>query len=136
MNVKLIKTKKDYDEALSKIENMLAKGLKKGSKEGDELEILLLLVEKYEDAHFPIDAPDPVEAIKFRMEQMDLKPKDLEAILGNKSLVSKILNRKRSLSLAMIRSLNKALHIPTEILIREYSPKVKFKSKKAKFNRI
>jgi HTH-type transcriptional regulator / antitoxin HigA len=136
MNVKLIKTKNDYNEALRKIENVLAKGVKKGTKEGDELEILLLLVEKYEDAHFPIDAPDPVEAIKFRMEQMDLKPRDLEAILGNKSLVSKILNRKRSLSLAMIRNLNKALHIPTEILIREYSPKVAFKTKKAKFSRI
>lgn len=121
MKLKPIKTNKAYKETLSSIEEMLEKGIKKGTAEGDVLEVLLLLVEKYEEEHFPIDAPDPVEAIKFRMEQMNLKPKDLEQILGNKSLVSKILNKKRSLSLAMIRNLHSALHIPTDVLIREYT---------------
>lgn len=85
-----------------------------------ELEILLILIDKYEQEHFQIDSPDPVEAIKFRMEQMGLKPKDLEPMIGNKSLVSKILNRKRSLSLSMIRAIHEQLHISTEVLVKEY----------------
>jgi len=118
MNLKPIKTNK---ETLKIVEELFEKGVKKGTPEGDELEVLLLLVEKYEDEHFPVDLPDPVEAIKFRMDQLNLKPKDLEPLLGNKSLVSKVLNKKRSLSLSMIRNLHTALHIPTDVLIREYS---------------
>jgi HTH-type transcriptional regulator / antitoxin HigA len=118
--MKLIKTKKEYNEALKKAETFFNSGVKKGTSKGDELEILLLLIEKYEEEHFPIDAPDPVEAIKFRMDQMDLKPKDLESIIGNKSLVSKILNKQRTLSLSMIRAIHEKLNIPTDILIQEY----------------
>jgi len=121
MNLKPIKTNKAYKETLKIVEELFEKGVKKGTPEGDELEVLLLLVEKYEDEHFPVDLPDPVEAIKFRMDQLNLKPKDLEPLLGNKSLVSKVLNKKRSLSLSMIRNLHTALHIPTDVLIREYS---------------
>ncbi len=131
MNLKPIKTSKAYKETLAKVEELFEKGVKKGTAEGDELEVLLLLVEKYEDEHFPVDLPDPIEAIKFRMEQMNLKPKDLEPILGNKSLVSKVLNKKRSLSLAMIRNLHSSLHIPTDVLIKEYSfPESKAKAVK------
>ena len=118
--MKLIKTKKEYNEALKKAEVLFNLGVKRGTSKGDELEILLLLIEKYEEEHFPIDAPDPVEAIKFRMDQMDLKPKDLESIIGNKSLVSKILNKQRTLSLSMIRAIHEKLNIPTDILIQEY----------------
>jgi len=118
--MKLIKTKKEYNEALKKAEACFNAGVKKGTSKGDELEVLLLLIEKYEEEHFPIDAPDPVEAIKFRMDQMDLKPKDLESIIGNKSLVSKILNKQRTLSLSMIRAIHEKLNIPTDILIQEY----------------
>jgi HTH-type transcriptional regulator/antitoxin HigA len=120
MEIKLIKTKKEYTTALKRIDALFHAGVKKGTPKGNELEVLLLLIEKYEEEHYTVDAPDPVEAIKFRMEQMDLKPKDLEPIIGNKSLVSKILNKKRSLSLSMIRNIHEKLHIPTDILIQEY----------------
>jgi HTH-type transcriptional regulator/antitoxin HigA len=120
MELKLIKTKKEYTAALQRIDTLFEEGVKKGTSKGNELELLLLLIEKYEEEHTPVDPPDPVEAIKFRMEQMNLKPKDLESILGNKSLVSKILNRKRNLSLSMIRAINEKLKIPTDILIQEY----------------
>ena len=92
----------------------------KGSKKGDELEILSILVDQYEKENFPIDLPDPIEAIKFRMEQMDLRNKDLAEVVGNKSRVSEVLNRKRKLSLDMIRKLNTYLRIPTEVLVQEY----------------
>jgi HTH-type transcriptional regulator/antitoxin HigA len=120
MEIKLIKTKKEYTIAIKTVEELFAAGVKKGTSQGNQLEVLLLLIEKYEDEHHAVDAPDPVEAIKFRMEQMDLKPKDLEPIIGNKSLVSKILNKKRSLSLAMIRGIHEKLHISTDVLIQEY----------------
>lgn len=93
---------------------------KKGTAKGDELEVLSLLVEKYEDDHFPIDLPDPVEAIKFRMEQMGMTQTDLANIVGQKSRASEILSRKRKLSLDMIRQLHKKLHIPTEVLVQVY----------------
>jgi HTH-type transcriptional regulator / antitoxin HigA len=118
--MKLIKTKKEYNQALKNVEAFFNAGVKKGTTKGDELEVLLLLIEKYEEEHFPVNAPDPVEAIKFRMEQMDLKPKDLESIIGNKSLVSKILNKQRTLSLSMIRAIHEKLKIPTDVLIQEY----------------
>lgn len=118
MNIKPIKTEQDYNEALERLEVIF--DAPKGSPEGDELEILGILIENYEDAHFPIDLPDPIEAIKFRMEQMGYTQRDLADIIGLKSRASEILNRKRKLSLEMIRQLHKTLHIPTEVLIQAY----------------
>lgn len=118
MDIKPIRTEKELDIALSRIEAL--GDPKPGTAEGDEFEILCILVEKYEDEHHPIAPPDPVEAIKFRMEQMGYKAKDLEKIIGGKSHVSEVLSRKRKLSLSMIRKLNEKLHIPADILVREY----------------
>jgi HTH-type transcriptional regulator/antitoxin HigA len=118
MNIKPIKTEKDYQEALDRLEVIF--DAKKGSPEGDELEILGLLIEKYESMHFPIDLPDPIEAIKFRMEQMGYTQSDLVKIIGLKSRVSEILNKKRKLTLEMIRKIHVALNIPTEILVQAY----------------
>ena len=117
---KPIKTKKQYENALERIYNLMQKNLKTGSKESDELEILSILVEKYEGEKFKIDLPDPIEAIKFRMESLGLVQNDLSEYLGYKSRVSEILSKKRKLSLAMIRSLNKNLNIPLESLVRDY----------------
>ena len=118
MNIKPIKTKKDYEEAMTRLETLF--DTKKGSAKGDELEVLSLLVEKYEDKHFPIDLPDPIEAIKFRMEQLGLTQTDLAEVVGQKSRASEILNRKRKLSLEMIRQLHSSWHIPTEVLVQAY----------------
>jgi HTH-type transcriptional regulator / antitoxin HigA len=90
------------------------------SKEGDEAEILSILIEKYEEEHYPIEAPDPMEAIKFRMEQMGMENSDLAEIIGYKSRVSEIFNRKRKLTLKMIRNLHEKLNIPYESLIADY----------------
>ncbi len=118
MNIKPIKSKKDYEEALRRLDTLF--DAKKGTPKGDELEILSILIEKYEDEHFPIDLPDPVEAIKFRMEQNGLTQTDLANVVGQKSRASEILNRKRKLSLEMIRQLHKEWHIPTEVLVQVY----------------
>lgn len=118
MNIKPIKDEKGYQEALLRMEAIFDS--KPGSKKGDELEILSLLIDNYEKENFPIDLPDPIEAVKFRMEQLGLKQKDLTQALGFKSRVSEILNKKRKLSLEMIRRLHEQLNIPTQILIREY----------------
>lgn len=118
MNIKPIKTETDYQKALIRLDEIF--DAQKGSKKGDELEILSILVDQYEKENFPIDLPDPIEAIKFRMEQMDLRNKDLAEVVGNKSRVSEVLNRKRKLSLDMIRKLNTYLRIPTEVLVQEY----------------
>ena len=118
MNIKPIKTEQDYQEALDRLEVIF--DAKKGSPVGDELEILGLLIEKYESVHFPIDLPDPIEAIKFRMEQMGYTQSDLVKIIGLKSRVSEILNKKRKLTLEMIRKIHVALNIPTEILVQSY----------------
>ena len=118
MNIKPIKTKKDYEQAMIRLENLF--DAKKGTPKGDELEILSLLIEKYEDDKFPIDLPDPIEAIKFRMEQSGLTQTDLANIVGQKSRASEILNKKRKLSLEMIRNLHDRLKIPTEVLIQAY----------------
>ena len=118
MNISPIRSEKDYNKALDRLEKIF--DAKPGTKEGDELEILSILIDKYENEHFPIEMPDPVEAIKFRMEQMGMKQKDLIAVIGFKSRVSEILNRKRKLTLDMVRKLSKALRIPTEVLIQEY----------------
>ena len=118
MNIKPIRNKADYQNALERLE--LIFDAKRDTKEGDELEILAMVVDNYETEHFPIEMPDPIAAIKFRMEQMGLKQKDLVEMVGFKSRVSEIMNKKRKLTLEMIRKLNTNLHIPTEVLIQDY----------------
>ena len=113
---KLIKTDAEYQKALSELETLMDAA--PGSREEEQLELISLLVEKYEEAHFPIPLPDPVEAIKFRMEQAGLTPKDLIPFIGSQSKVSEVLNRKRPLSINMIRNLNEGLGIPAEVLIQ------------------
>jgi HTH-type transcriptional regulator/antitoxin HigA len=114
----IIKNEKEYKKALARLEDIF--GTAKGSKEGKELELLSLLIDLYEKERYPIDLPDPIEAIKFRMDQLGYKQKDLASILGLKSRVSEILNRKRKLNLDMIRKIHETLDVPTEVLIREY----------------
>jgi len=116
MNIHPIKSENDYEEALAEVEKLW--GSEEGTEAGDKLDILLVLVEDYEDKHHAIDPPDPVEAIKFRMEQMNLSRKDLEKMIGSRGRVSEILNHRRGLSLNMIRSLHSNLHIPLESLIK------------------
>ena len=118
MEIKAIKTEQDYNEALKRLEVIFH--AETDTPEGDEAEVLSILIEKYEDEHYPIGMPDPIEAIKFRMEQMGMKQKDLAEVIGFTSRVSEILNRKRKLTLNMIRKLSDKLHIPTEVLIQEY----------------
>lgn len=118
MEIKAIKTEEDYNQALKRLEEIFH--VSSDTKEGDEAEVLSILIEKYEDEHYPIGAPDPIEAIKFRMEQLGMSQKDLAQILGYKSRVSEILNRKRKLTLKMIRNLHAKLNIPYESLISEY----------------
>ncbi len=118
--LKAIKTKKAYENALNKIYELMQLELKYNSDEFNELEILSILVEDYEKKTFPITLPDPIEAIKFRLEQLNLERSDLISIIGSKSRTSEILNKKRKLSLSMIRALNKQLNIPSSSLISEY----------------
>ena len=118
MNIKLIKTENDYNQALQRLEVIF--DAKKGTQEGDELELLGLLIDQYENENFPIGLPDPIEAIKFRMEQMGYTQNDLAKIIGFKSRASEILNKKRKLSLEMIRQLHTTLNIPTDVLIQVY----------------
>jgi HTH-type transcriptional regulator / antitoxin HigA len=118
MNINLIKTENDYNQALERLEVIF--DAKKGTTEGDELEILGMLIDQYENDHFPIGLPDPIEAIKFRMEQMGYTQNDLANIVGFKSRASEILNRKRKLSLEMIRQIHISLKIPTDVLIQTY----------------
>ena len=118
MKLKPIRTEKDYELALMRLEKIF--DAKPGTKEGDDLEVLALIIEDYEDKNYPIDPPDPIEAIKFRMEQMNMNQSDLADIIGHKSRASEILNKKRKLTLSMIRKLNKELNIPTEVLVKEY----------------
>jgi HTH-type transcriptional regulator/antitoxin HigA len=114
---KVIKTTAEHERALARIEELFT--AKPGTPNGDELELLILLVETYEAKEFPIDLPDPIEAIRFRMQQANLKQKDLIPIFGSKSKVSEVLNGKRELSLSMIRKLASELGIPTEVLLQE-----------------
>ena len=116
---KIIKTDADYENALSKAEKLIDLDPDPGTEAGDELELLALLIRHYEDEHFPMETPDPVNAIRFRMEQQGLLQKDLIPYIGSKSKVSEILARKRPLTLKMIRALNRALNIPAEILMQE-----------------
>ena len=118
MKIKPIKTEKDYEQALVRLEVIF--DADSNSKEGDEAEILSLLIENYENQHYPIEAPDPIEAIKIRMEEMNLKQKDLVGIIGGKSRVSEILNKKKRLTVDMIRELERILHISASVLVNNY----------------
>ena len=117
MDIRPIKTKLDYERALRRIETLM--DTEPGTDDGDELEVLATLVDVYEEKHFPVGAADPVDAILFRMEQQGLERKDLEAFIGSRHRVSEVLNRRRGLSLDMIRKLHTGLGIPLEVLIGE-----------------
>jgi HTH-type transcriptional regulator/antitoxin HigA len=119
MDIQPIRTEADYKLALRHISNLMESDPELGTPEGDRLDILVTLVQAYEARHLPIGAPDPVEAIKFRMEQSGLTVKDLEPIIGRSNRVYEVLNRKRPLTLAMIRRLHRGLGIPAEVLIAE-----------------
>ena len=115
MEIRPIKTEQDYNDSIKRIEELW--GAKKDTFQGDELDLLVTLVESYEIKHYPIAPPDPVDAIKFRMEQMDMTKADMVKYLGSQSRVSEVLNRKRKLTLSMVKSLYKGLRIPAEILL-------------------
>ena len=118
MKLKPIKTEEEYNKALERLEEIFDSTT--GTSEGDELEILGILIENYENNIFTIDFPDPIEAIKFRMEQLNYTQNDLGEIIGLKSRASEILNKKRKLSLNMIRKLSKSLNISSDVLIQAY----------------
>ncbi|WP_032139125.1 helix-turn-helix domain-containing protein [Rickettsia tamurae] len=121
MEINIIKTEKEYKEALKELDNLLY--AKENSSEAEKLEILSILVEDYENKHYKIEAPDPIEAINFRIEQLGLSRKDLEKSIGSRSKVSEILNKRRPLTLSMIRKLHKNLNILADILIQEIHTK-------------
>ncbi len=118
MTIRPIKTRKDYQSALNRLEIIF--DAKPGTSQGDELEVLGILIDNYEQVNYPIDFPDPIEAIKFRMEQLGYSQSDLAKVVGLKSRASEILNKKRKLTLEMIRSLHNTLNIPTNVLIQSY----------------
>ena len=117
MNIKPIKTKADYRAALKAVEALM--GAKANTADGERLDVLVTLIEAYERKHFPLELPDPVEAIKFQMDQKGLTPKDLEPMIGRLNRVYEILNHKRPLTLKMIWKLHRGLDIPAESLIRQ-----------------
>ncbi len=116
MQIKPIKTEDDYQQALKRLEMIFT--AKQDTMEGDELEILGILIENYEEEHFPLDSPDPIAAIEFRMDQMGMDQQDLTRIIGSKSRTSDLLNRKRPLSIRQIRLLHKELQIPADVLLK------------------
>ncbi len=118
MTLKLIKTENDYQLVLARLNEIF--DAKLGSAESDEADILALLIDEYENKNFPIEAPDPIEAIKIRMEELDLKQKDLVGIIGGKSRVSEILNKRKKLTVEMVRTLAERLNLSVQILIRDY----------------
>ncbi len=118
--LKPIKTDQQYEDALARTYALMQKDLNPDSKESDELEIISILIKVYEHEHYPMPKPNPLEAIKFRLEQMNMSEASLSAILGYRSRKSEILSGKRKLSLTMIRKLNEILHIPAEVLIQDY----------------
>jgi HTH-type transcriptional regulator / antitoxin HigA len=123
MKPKILKNEKEHMQALKQVEALWDSP--KGSAQAEELELWAALIEAYEEKHHPIPGPDPVEAITFRMDQMGLKSADLAKLLGGRSRVSEVLNRKRPLSVAMMRSLYQNLHIPAESLLAE--PRAKYR---------
>lgn len=118
--LKPIKNKGQYEDALARVYDLMQKNVKPESKDSDELEVLSILVKEYELENYPVPKPSPLEAIKFRIEQMGMSETELSDILGARSRKSEILSGKRKLSLAMIRKLNEVLHIPAEVLIQAY----------------
>ena len=116
MEIKPIRNDEDHEEALREIERLWH--AKEGTPEGDRLDVLTTLVEAFEDKHFPMDAPDPIEAIRFRLEQQGLDDRALIGVIGGRSRVYEVMHRKRALSLEMIRRLNERFGIPAEVLIR------------------
>lgn len=118
--VRPIKNEQQYEETLMRVYTLLQKDLKPDSKDSDELEILSILVKEYENEHYPIAQPNPLEAIRFRLDQMNMSEADLSEILGARSRKSEILSGKRKLSLSMIRKLKEKLNIPAEVLIQAY----------------
>jgi HTH-type transcriptional regulator/antitoxin HigA len=114
--IKPIRTEADHEAALIEVERLW--GAKSGTPEGDRLDVVATLIEVYEEQRYPMDPPDPIEAIKFRMEQQGLTRKDLETMIGTRTRIAEVLSRKRSLSIAMIRRLHQKLGIPAEVLIR------------------
>ena len=118
MSITPIKTENDYREALKRMELLFDAPV--NTPESDEADILGLLLDEYEKKHYPIEAPDPIEAIKIRMEEMQLKQKDLVFVIGSRSRVSDVLNRKRKLTVEMIRKINRQLNISSNILINDY----------------
>ena len=114
--VRPIRSEADYEAALAEVERLW--GAKSGTPAGDRLDVLATLIDAYESEHFPMDPPDPVEAIKFRMEQQGLTRRDLESIIGTRTRIAEVLNRKRGLSIGMIRRLHKQLGISADVLIR------------------
>lgn len=118
MNIKPIKNDDDLAEAVLRMRQL--RGAKPNTPEGDEIEILAALVETYEEKHYDIEAPDPIEAIKFRMDQLGLKPSDLAPFVGQRSRVTEILKKQRALNLRMIRNLHKGLNIPLDALVKDY----------------
>ena len=118
MEIKPIKTSKDHETVLKRIEQLMT--ALPNTTEGDELDVLVTLVEAYEAKHYAIDAPDPIAAIQHRMEALGMERKDLIPFLGSKSRVSEVLNRKRKLTMEMVRSLHIGMHLPAEALIQDY----------------
>jgi HTH-type transcriptional regulator / antitoxin HigA len=114
--VRPIRTKRDYEASLKEVERLW--GAKSGTRDGDRLDVLATLIDAYEAEHFPMDPPDPIEAIKFRLEQQGLTRKDLVEIIGTRTRVAEVLNRRRGLSIAMIRRLHERLGISVDVLIR------------------
>lgn len=119
MEIRPIKSEADYYQSLERLEEIF--DASPSTKEGDEAEILSLLIENYENQYYPIEAPDPIEAIKIRMKEMNLKQKDLVGIIGNKSRVSEILNKKKRLTVDAIRELERKLHISASVLVSDYN---------------
>lgn len=119
MKIKPIRTEEDYDNALARLEVIFDAPAE--TKAGEEAEILSLLIDNYENIHYPIEAPDPIEAIKIRMSELNLKQKDLVGIMGGKSRVSEILNKKKKLTVDMIRELERVLNISASVLINNYT---------------
>jgi HTH-type transcriptional regulator/antitoxin HigA len=115
----MIESKKEYDIALKRVEELIEMNPSTKSEAGREMKLLVHLVEQFEEENYPIDFPDPIEAIKVRMEDLGLQPKDLVDVIGDKGTVSKVLSRKIQLSLRMIRNLSKMLNLPADVLIQE-----------------
>ncbi len=118
--LKPIRNNRQYEDALSRAYTLMQKNIKPNSKDSDELEILSILIKEYENKHFPVPKPNPIEAIRFRLDQLNMSEADLSEILGYRSRKSEILSGKRKLSLSMIRKLNEVLNIPAEVLIQVY----------------